>query len=120
MMTNVTSHFLLDAASRLFMQIGILCPIFSEYELLYPDSVRLQSALKNYYASIIRCCRHLVESFGRPCEHHLRLNGIDCFSNRLFLQGMLESRWAFERPSSKNLRRIYKMSKCAVTMRRTR
>lgn len=58
-LTNFTSFY--AATSSLFMKLGRLCPPFADYQALYPDSSRLQKALGEFHASIIRCCTHLVQ-----------------------------------------------------------
>ncbi|KAJ2896038.1 hypothetical protein MKZ38_005923 [Zalerion maritima] len=63
---NFTSHF--DGLSNLFMGFSALCPRFAEYGALFPTSTRLQKALCNYHASIIRCCKHAVEAIRRPLQ----------------------------------------------------
>ncbi|KAK7928425.1 Vegetative incompatibility protein HET-E-1 [Apiospora marii] len=54
-----------DATFNLLMKLTELCPLVSEYRSLYPDSTRLQRSLSAFYASIIRCCQHLVELIQR-------------------------------------------------------
>ncbi len=44
------------------------CPRFAEYQALYPASPGLQTALCDFHASIIRCCKHAVEITQRPCK----------------------------------------------------
>ncbi|KAL2172249.1 hypothetical protein VTG60DRAFT_6627 [Thermothelomyces hinnuleus] len=56
---NFTSYY--EAFSKLFMGFASHCPRFSAYQALYPSSVRLQKALCNFHASIIRCCKHAVQ-----------------------------------------------------------
>ncbi|KAK6839420.1 hypothetical protein PG987_005286 [Apiospora arundinis] len=67
---NSTSYY--EVTSNLFMKIGKLCPLFADYQALYPDSPRLQKALLGFYASIVRCCRHAVQT-GRRQSHHQQL-----------------------------------------------
>ena len=62
---NFTSYY--EAFSNLFMGFALHCPRFAEYQVLYPNSVRLQTALYNFHASLIRCCKHAVEAAQRPC-----------------------------------------------------
>ncbi len=62
---NFTSYY--EAFSNLFMGLASHCPRFAEYQVLYPNSVRLQAALCNFHASLIRCCKHAVEATQRPC-----------------------------------------------------
>ncbi|KAI1348082.1 hypothetical protein F5Y01DRAFT_228846 [Xylaria sp. FL0043] len=62
---NLTSYF--EASSELFMRLGHLCPLYAEYQALYPSSQRLQESLSNFHASAIRCCKHVVQATRRPC-----------------------------------------------------
>ncbi|KAI0537632.1 ankyrin repeat-containing domain protein [Xylaria digitata] len=59
-----TSYF--EAASTLLMHLGQLCPHFAEYGTLYQSSKSLQEALSDFYASIVRCCSHLITALHRP------------------------------------------------------
>ncbi|KAI1358385.1 hypothetical protein F5Y08DRAFT_321942 [Xylaria arbuscula] len=61
---NYTSYY--EAVCGLFMQIGQFCPVFDEYALLYADCEQLQNSLSDFHASIIRCCKHIVEALNRP------------------------------------------------------
>ena len=49
-----------DALSELFMNLGGLCPRWAEYQILSPTSPRLRKALCNFYASLVRCCKHVI------------------------------------------------------------
>lgn len=60
---NYISHH--DGAFELLRKITGLCPIMSEYRLLYPESTRLQQSLSTFYASIVRCCQHMVQVMQR-------------------------------------------------------
>ncbi|KAK4172309.1 hypothetical protein QBC36DRAFT_294484 [Triangularia setosa] len=66
---NYTSYF--EALSGLFMAFSNQCPRFAEYQALYPASTRLQKALCDFHASIIRCCKHVVEVIQRPWQKQL-------------------------------------------------
>ncbi|KAK3393558.1 hypothetical protein B0H63DRAFT_491470 [Podospora didyma] len=55
---NFTSYY--EAVSNLFMDFATHYPRFAEYRVLYPTSDRLQTALCNFHASIIRCCKHAL------------------------------------------------------------
>lgn len=66
---NVTSYY--EITSNLFMKLGKSCPLFADYRSLYPDSVRLQKALVEFHASIIRCCKRVVEIVQRPLHQQL-------------------------------------------------
>ncbi|KAH7024882.1 ankyrin repeat-containing domain protein [Microdochium trichocladiopsis] len=61
--TNFMSYN--DGIFKLLMEITKFCPVASEYRSLYPDSTRLQKTLSNFYAAVIRCCRHLVQVMQR-------------------------------------------------------
>ena len=63
---NLTSYF--EAASKLFMELGKLCPVFTEYQVLYPSSTRLREALNEFHSCIIEVCTHVVLALRRPCE----------------------------------------------------
>jgi hypothetical protein len=56
---NFASYY--NATSNLLMKLGNLCPLIEEYRVLYPDSSRLQRSLSTFYASLISCCKHLVD-----------------------------------------------------------
>ncbi|KEY68152.1 hypothetical protein S7711_08340 [Stachybotrys chartarum IBT 7711] len=66
---NYTSYF--EALSSLFMSFSSYCPRFAEYQALYPASTRLQKALCDFHASIVRCCKHAVEAIQRPWQKQL-------------------------------------------------
>ncbi|KAK7917534.1 Ankyrin repeat protein [Apiospora marii] len=66
---NVASYY--QATSDLFMKLGRMCPLFADYQALYPDSIRLQKALIEFHASIIRCCKHVVQTVQRPVHQQL-------------------------------------------------
>ncbi|KAI0514613.1 hypothetical protein F5B22DRAFT_224871 [Xylaria bambusicola] len=61
---NYTSYY--EAVCGLFMQIGQFCPVFDEYALLYVDCKPLQKSLSDFHASIVRCCKHIIEALNRP------------------------------------------------------
>ncbi|KAH8660327.1 hypothetical protein BX600DRAFT_438539 [Xylariales sp. PMI_506] len=69
LMSNFTSYY--EAASKLFVKLGNLCPLFTEYQILYPSSLRLQKSLVDFYASIVCFCKHLVLSLKRPWQGHV-------------------------------------------------
>ncbi|RDA89289.1 hypothetical protein CP532_0587 [Ophiocordyceps camponoti-leonardi (nom. inval.)] len=48
---NATSYF--EPLSNLFMSFKVHCPLFAEYQALYPNSPRLQKALCNFHAAIL-------------------------------------------------------------------
>ncbi|KAK8099051.1 uncharacterized protein PG998_012292 [Apiospora kogelbergensis] len=66
---NVASYY--QPTSDLFMKLGRLCPLFADYQALYPGSIRLQGALANFHASIIRCCGHVIKTLRRPLHQQL-------------------------------------------------
>ncbi|KAF4999296.1 hypothetical protein FDECE_11542 [Fusarium decemcellulare] len=66
---NFLSYF--EAMSELFMDLGRACPQFSEYQLPFPDSKRVQRALCDFHAAIIRCCCHIVLVLRRPWHDQL-------------------------------------------------
>ena len=46
------------------MQVQAYCPRFKEYEIIYPDSKRLQTVLCVFYAVLIDFCTKAVQSIG--------------------------------------------------------
>ncbi|KAK8005007.1 hypothetical protein PG990_011044 [Apiospora arundinis] len=66
---NFTSYY--DVTSRLFMKLGRLCPLYADYQALYPASQRIRKALVDFHASIVRCCRHVVQTVKRPHRQQL-------------------------------------------------
>ncbi|KAH7226708.1 hypothetical protein BKA60DRAFT_659394 [Fusarium oxysporum] len=58
-MLNAASYY--EAFAELFMNLGTICPRFEQYQALFPNSERLQTALCNFNASIIRCCQHVID-----------------------------------------------------------
>lgn len=61
---NYTSYF--EPLSNIFMQFKDHCPRFADYQALFPSSTRLQEALCEFHASIIRCCKHVLRVLQRP------------------------------------------------------
>ncbi|RYP58479.1 hypothetical protein DL770_010415 [Monosporascus sp. CRB-9-2] len=55
---NYASYF--EVISGLFMKLGNLCPLFAEYQILYSSSERLQRALVDFHASIVRCWHNQI------------------------------------------------------------
>ena len=49
-----------DQLSTLFMRIGLTCPRYQDFGLLYPVSTRLQSALCQYFVVIVCLCKQAV------------------------------------------------------------
>ncbi|KAH7033561.1 uncharacterized protein B0I36DRAFT_110490 [Microdochium trichocladiopsis] len=72
-MVNYTSYF--EPLSKLFMTISTHCPRFNEYQALFPISIRLQKALCDFHAAIVRCRQHLVEFMKRTWSQQL-LNAV--------------------------------------------
>ncbi|KAI3326133.1 ankyrin repeat-containing domain protein [Xylariaceae sp. AK1471] len=66
---NYTSYY--EAISGLFMQLGSLCPLFAEYRTLYRSSKQLQKSLSDFHASIVRCCKHVIEAIKRPWHNQV-------------------------------------------------
>ena len=50
----------LERVTKLFMDLKPSYPRLSIYRGLFRDSLRVQSALCNYYAEIVNCCRYLI------------------------------------------------------------
>ena len=48
------------------MRIGLTCPRYQDFGLLYPKSKRLQSALCEYFVVIVRLCKHAVVFLQKP------------------------------------------------------
>ncbi|KAK8143495.1 hypothetical protein G3M48_007169 [Beauveria asiatica] len=70
---NFASYF--EALSSLFMTVSRQCPRFAEYQALYPASTRLQRALCDFHASIIRKqhLKHAVfQSFHEEMQEDVR------------------------------------------------
>ncbi|KAF4832028.1 hypothetical protein CGCTS75_v004942 [Colletotrichum tropicale] len=67
---NFTSYY--ERVSDLFMQFSRDCPRFAEYQALFPNSPGLQKAVCDFNASIIYCCKHVVEATQRHWQTHLR------------------------------------------------
>ncbi|KAJ6783166.1 hypothetical protein PWT90_03737 [Aphanocladium album] len=71
---NFTSHF--EALSGVFMSFSKHCPRFAQYQALYPASTRLQTALCDFHASIIRCWQQklkkaILQSFEQELQSDL-------------------------------------------------
>lgn len=64
-----------DGAFEILMKITDLCPTVSEYGVLYPDSTGLQTSLSDFYASVIHCCKLLVEETQRQGMLHILSTG---------------------------------------------
>lgn len=66
--TNFSSYF--DKLSECFMSLRKDCPRFSEYQILYKDSSRLQKALSQFYATVVRFCQHAIRITQRNGFEH--------------------------------------------------
>lgn len=55
-----------EKVTDLMMWIGQQCPQFTAYERIFQKSHRLQLALCNFYAGIIRCCTHAYNVLQLP------------------------------------------------------
>ena len=66
--TNFSSYF--DKLSECFMRLRKDCPRLSEYHILYRDSPRLQKALSQFYATVIRFCQHTIRITQRKGFEH--------------------------------------------------
>ncbi|KAL6794164.1 ankyrin repeat-containing domain protein [Trichoderma sp. SZMC 28012] len=62
MLVTVKSVTYDEALSTFFMDLGGLCPRWKDYQIFYSSSPRLQDALYDFYASLIRCCKRAVET----------------------------------------------------------
>ncbi|KAH8893514.1 hypothetical protein GQ53DRAFT_780886 [Thozetella sp. PMI_491] len=69
LIVNFASYY--EAVAKLFMEFGHLCPRFAEYQALYPNSARLQKTLCDFHASLVRCCKHVIEAIQRPWRKQL-------------------------------------------------
>lgn len=57
--SNNASYF--EKLSALLMSFSKHCPRYSEYQVLYADSVGLRVAVCNFYAVVIDCCTEAVQ-----------------------------------------------------------
>ncbi|KAL7786099.1 hypothetical protein V8C43DRAFT_290502 [Trichoderma afarasin] len=62
MLVTVKSDTYDEALSKFFMDLGGLCPKWMDYQIFYSSSPRLQDALYDFYASLIRCCKRTVDT----------------------------------------------------------
>ncbi|MCJ1428875.1 hypothetical protein MMC29_006786 [Sticta canariensis] len=62
--STFSSYF--DQLSALFMRIGLTCPRYQDFGLLYPKSTRLQSALCDYFVVIVCLCKEAVLFLKKP------------------------------------------------------
>jgi hypothetical protein len=61
---NAVSFF--DKLSETFLRLGACCPRYSEYRLVFPDSLRLQNSLCAFYAVIVRYCTKALNAINTP------------------------------------------------------
>ncbi|KAL7904648.1 hypothetical protein GGI35DRAFT_489723 [Trichoderma velutinum] len=62
MLATVKSVAYDEALSKFFMDLGRFCPRWTDYQIFYSSSPRLQDALYDFYASLICCCKRAVET----------------------------------------------------------
>lgn len=60
-----------EDVSKSFIDFDKWSPRFSEYQLLFPSSIRLQAAICEFHASIIRCCKQVILMLQRSCQSSL-------------------------------------------------
>lgn len=72
-------HF--EKLSNLFMIIGGSCPRYQDFELLYPDSPRLQQALSGYYVVIVQLCRQAVLFLNKSFLEQISSSVINTFES---------------------------------------
>jgi len=60
------------------MSFNKLCPRFDDYQILYPQSTRLQASLCEFYASIVRCCKQSLQMNQRRCKFQLNYDIYHC------------------------------------------
>ncbi|KAK7416183.1 hypothetical protein QQX98_005380 [Neonectria punicea] len=70
-LANFTTYF--QAFSSILVGIRKTTLLFEDYKKLIPNSVKLQEALCEYYASIITCCTHLILIIRRPLNRNKEL-----------------------------------------------
>lgn len=61
---NIVSFF--DKLSEVFLRLGGCCPKYSEYQSLFADSIRIQTALCKFYASIVNFCTQAIKTLANP------------------------------------------------------
>lgn len=54
-----------DKLSELFLRIRTYCPRYSDYQVLYAQFPRVQTALNAFYATVVRLCTTTVEAIQR-------------------------------------------------------
>ncbi|RDA94367.1 hypothetical protein CP533_3768 [Ophiocordyceps camponoti-saundersi (nom. inval.)] len=68
MLTAFDSAICYGVLSKVLMSIGKSCPEVADYRIWYSTSTRLQKVLCNFYASLVRCCKHVIETVRRPWQ----------------------------------------------------
>ena len=76
---NITSFF--DKLSECFLRLRNSCPRYSEYQLLFGDSTRLQRALRAFYATIIKFCTRAIQIIESPGMYFVLGIGIITLNN---------------------------------------
>ncbi|KAI6753938.1 hypothetical protein HG530_013114 [Fusarium avenaceum] len=66
---NFLSYF--EVLTELFMTLGRVSPQFDQYQVLFPDSKGVQTALCDFHAAVIRCCQHVIIVIRRPWHSQL-------------------------------------------------
>ncbi|KAI0414697.1 hypothetical protein F5X98DRAFT_348376 [Xylaria grammica] len=67
--TNFLTYY--EETSKAFVDFDRWSPRFSQYQSLFPTSARLQGAICEFHASIIRCCKQIVYMSQRSWQAHL-------------------------------------------------
>ena len=76
---NITSFF--DKLSECFLRLRNSCPRYSEYQLLFGDSARLQKALCAFYATIIKFCTKAIQIVEAPGMYFVTEVGVTTLIN---------------------------------------
>jgi hypothetical protein len=76
---NITSFF--DKLSECFLRLRNSCPRYSEYQLLFGDSVRLQKALCAFYATVIKFCTRTIQIIETPGMYFVSGIGVTRLNN---------------------------------------
>ncbi|KAI1123420.1 hypothetical protein F5Y10DRAFT_286241 [Nemania abortiva] len=79
--TNFLTYY--EETSKAFLHFDRWSPRFSQYRSLFPTSVRLQAAVCEFHASIIRCCKHIVCMSQRSWQAHLASSLTKSFQSEL-------------------------------------
>ncbi|KAF5025652.1 hypothetical protein F66182_2258 [Fusarium sp. NRRL 66182] len=66
---NFLSYF--EVLTQLFMDLGRISPQFDQYQVLFPDSRGVQTALCDFHAAVVRCCQHVILAIRRPWHNQL-------------------------------------------------